>query len=99
MLDFAESAIDNFNSRVTHFPENQIIKENFFLHKEKYDIIIEFAFFSSIKKGERGAYATKMFDLLLQKGKLIGLLFNHEFKNNFPPFGGTKEELDIEAFS
>ena len=75
-----------------YFPDNQIIVEDFFLHKEQYDIIIELAFFSSIKKEIRKNYASKMYDLLLPKGKLIGLLFNHEFGNNHPPFGGTKEE-------
>jgi len=92
LLEYADSAIKNFTKRTSHFPEHQIIKEDFFLHKEQYDIIIELAFFSSIKKEAREEYATKMFDLLLSKGKLIGLLFNHEFNNNFPPFGGTKNE-------
>jgi len=92
LLDFSESAINNFKKRLEYFPENQIIKDDFFLHNEKYDIIIELAFFSSIKKEAREEYSIKMFDLLLPKGKLIGLLFNHEFGKNYPPFGGTKEE-------
>ncbi len=92
LLDFSDSAINNFIKRTSHFPNNQIIKDDFFSHKEQYDIVIELAFFSSIKKEIRKNYASKMYDLLLPKGKLIGLLFNHEFGNNFPPFGGTKEE-------
>ncbi len=98
LLDFAESAITNFKKRAIYFPKNQVIKDNFFLHEEKYDIIIELAFFSSIKKAKRKNYTKKIFDLLLPKGKLIGLLFNHEFENNFPPFGGTKKEY-IELFN
>jgi len=92
LLDFAEFAINNFKNRIKYFPENQIIKEDFFLHTEQYDIIIELAFFSSIKKEIRPNYASKIYDLLLPKGKFIGLLFNHEFEKNYPPFGGTKEE-------
>lgn len=40
----------------------------------------------------RESYVSKMFDLLNPGGKLVGLLFNHEFGHNFPPFGGTQQE-------
>ena len=31
-------------------------------------------------------------DLLNKNGKIVGLLFAEEFENDYPPFGGTKEE-------
>ena len=33
-----------------------------------------------------------MHQLLIPKGKLVGLLFAEKFENDHPPFGGTKEE-------
>ena len=95
LLDFSISAVENFTKRVPNFPKSNIIVEDFFLHKGNYNIIVELAFFSSINKDKRKNYAAKMFELLLTRGKLIGLLFNHEFENNYPPFGGTKEEYTI----
>ncbi|MBN1253079.1 MAG: hypothetical protein JXR51_12960 [Bacteroidales bacterium] len=91
-LDYSDFATQNFKKRIPSFPDNQIINENFFSHKGNYNIIVELAFFSSIKREIRKNYASKMHDLLSEKGKLIGLLFNHEFENDFPPFGGTAKE-------
>jgi len=92
LLDFASNSINNFLERVPSFPNEQIICENFFHHKGKYDLIVELAFFSSINPVIRESYVSKMFDLLNPGGKLVGLLFNHEFGHNFPPFGGTQQE-------
>ncbi len=92
LLDFASHSINSFLKRVSYFPDNQIVNQDFFQHNKKYDLIVELAFFSSLKPELREKYAAKMFDLLNPGGKLIGLLFNHEFGNPFPPFGGTKEE-------
>ena len=33
-----------------------------------------------------------MNELLAENGKLVGVLFNREFGNNTPPFGGDKTE-------
>ena len=33
-----------------------------------------------------------MHSLLKDKGKLVGVLFNHHFEKEGPPFGGTREE-------
>ncbi len=92
LLDFAFQAIDNFLERVPDFPKKNVIHEDFFDHERKYDLIIELAFFSSLNPNLRESYVSKMFDLLNLGGKLIGLLFNHDFGNAYPPFGGTKEE-------
>jgi len=89
LLDFATHSVSSFRKRLPDFPEKQIIIEDFFKHSSKYDLIVELAFFSSLNPKQREDYASKMFDLLKPGGKLIGLLFNHEFDNPFPPFGGT----------
>jgi thiopurine S-methyltransferase len=36
-----------------------------------------------------------MYQLLKSGGKLIGLLFNHEFRFEGPPFGGTQDEYKV----
>lgn len=92
LIDFAETPIDNFKKRLPNFPHNQIFKEDFFAHKEKYKLIIEQTFFTSLPRSKRTDYAKKMYELLETGGKLSGLLFNHEFNPDHPPFGGTKEE-------
>jgi hypothetical protein len=33
-----------------------------------------------------------MHKLLAENGKLVGLLFNHKFPHDHPPYGGTPEE-------
>lgn len=92
LLDFAEKAIQNFKKYFPNFPDNQIINANFFDHQSQYDFIVELTFFSSLPTKWRNQYAQKMYDLLKPGGKLIGLLFNHHFNREFPPFGGTMEE-------
>ena len=37
----------------------------------------------------------KMNELLNSKGKLVGLLFAHEFDFKGPPFGGNKEQYQL----
>ena len=92
MLDFSSESILSFKKRFPDFPERNIIVENFFNHNKQYDLIVEQTFFSSILINQREVYAAKMHQLLNPGGKLVGLLFNHEFGIDEPPFGGTIEE-------
>lgn len=55
-------------------------------------MIIEQTFFCAIFPNDRMKYAKKVHQLLNPNGRLVGLLFNHEFGNDFPPYGGTEEE-------
>jgi len=90
-LDYSEGAINNFKEKFPKFPKENIIKEDFFKHNKKYDLIIELAFFTSIEPEYRNELAKKMYNLLNIKGKYVGLFFNHEFKLNKPPYGAMKE--------
>ncbi len=92
LLDFAPAPVDNFRKRNPEFPEAQIITEDFFDHKGRYDLIIEHTFLTSFPKSERGLYASKINDLLVPGGKFTGIVFNHEFPGDHPPYGGTAEE-------
>lgn len=94
LLDFSPRSISNFLSRCPNFPKDQIIRQDFFRHQGKYDLIVEQTFFSSIPRSNRGLYASKIDKLLNPGGKLVGLLFNHEFEFSNPPFGGSRKEYE-----
>jgi hypothetical protein len=68
--------------------------EDFFEHKGSYDIIIEQTFFCSIDPSERKHYAEKVYELLVEGGKLMGILFDDPLFDDHPPFGGNKDEYE-----
>ena len=92
ILDYSSKAMELVKKRMPFFPEKQLIFQDFFQHKGSYDFIVEQTFFSSLPVNLRTNYAQQMHKLLTTKGKLMGLLFNHEFHREEPPFGGTPEE-------
>ena len=94
ILEFAESPINNFLKRVPNFPKEQILIENFFDHRDKYDLIIEHTFFCALDPSLRESYVEKTSSLLKSNGKLIGLLFRIDFENDHPPYGGSPEEYE-----
>lgn len=91
-LDWADNVISEFKKRAPHFPESNIFNEDFFKHDGSYDLIIEQTFFCALPRKDRLKYAKKVHDLLKPNGRLVGLLFNHEFENDSPPYGGSEEE-------
>lgn len=102
MLDISKEAINSFKNRVPDFPDNNIFYEDFFKHEGTYDLIVEQTFFSSLPRALRTDYVENMHRLLKPGGKLVGLLFNHEFGFDKPPFGGSVEEyrgLFVSRFS
>lgn len=95
ILDIAEFPLRTFKKRVPNFPDGHLHQENFFEHMGQYDLIIEQTFFCSFEptKENRRNYARQMDKLLLPSGKLVGLWFTHQLKNNGKrPFGGSKDE-------
>lgn len=66
--------------------------EDFFNHKGTYDLILEQTFFCSLQPSYRLTYARKMYELLKDKGRLIGVLFTFPLTKEGPPFGGDIEE-------
>lgn len=95
ILDFAEQAMANFRKKHPNFPTNQIITSNFFDFSDTFDLIFEQTFFSALPVYFRQKYVEKVFDLLKNKGKLVGVLFDIDFGNPFPPFGGNATEYKI----
>ncbi len=87
LLDFSKAAIQLFKERVHDFPEGNILEEDFFKHQGTYQLILEQTFFTSLIPDYREDYALKMHELLELNAKLVGLVFNHEFSFQGPPFG------------
>lgn len=92
VLDFAEEPLENIKKRLPDFPNQQLIKQNFFEHQGHYDLIIEQTFFCAINPSLRKQYAQHVKQLLKPEGKLVGLLFNDVLNIDKPPFGGNKQE-------
>ncbi|WP_299527469.1 SAM-dependent methyltransferase [uncultured Lutibacter sp.] len=98
VIDIAEQPLKNLKKRVASFPENNLIEADFFKHNKKYNLIVEHTFFCSLHPDVRSKYVDKMADLLDEKGKLIGLLFDFELTKEGPPFGGSSVEY-LQLFS
>jgi methyl halide transferase len=98
VLDYAEIPLKNLKNRIHDYSENQFILSDFFEHEGQYDLIIEQTFFCALDPKLRKEYVKKMYDLLIPKGKLIGLLFQFPLTETGPPFGGSKEGY-LELFS
>lgn len=91
VLDIASEPLQNLSNRSPDFPKDQLIEADFFKHKGKYDLILEQTFFSALPISKREEYVQQVHRLLKENGKLVGLLFDLDFGNTFPPFGGNKE--------
>lgn len=91
LLDIAPKACELISKRFSHH-EVEVICEDFFEHQGKYDVIIEQTFFCALDVNLRAKYVEKMHDLLNDGGKIVGVLFNKDFGNPFPPFGGNEVE-------
>lgn len=92
LIDLSPLALENFKRRVSNFPVNQLICDDFFNHIEQYDLIIEQTFFCAINPKLRQQYAKHVNTILKPKGKLVGLLFNDKLNDDKPPFGGNSAE-------
>lgn len=97
VVDLVKKTLDDFQDRNPDFPSEHLICVDFFELNQSFDLIIEQTFFCAISPSLRQAYAQKMNDLLVSKGKLVGLLFNRSFEGG-PPFGGSKTEY-LECFN
>ena len=91
VCDISEYPLKVIQFRVSNFPTDQLIRDNFFNLKGSYDLIIEQTFFCALDPSLRRNYAQHCASLLKTGGKLVGVLFNSQFTNS-PPYGGNKEE-------
>jgi len=88
LIDIAPLAVENLKKKFEGQSAISILCEDFFEHKGSYDLVIEQTFFSAIPPFKRKDYVAKMHELLKENGRIVGLLFDKQFNNPFPPFGG-----------
>lgn len=88
LIDIAPKAVEALREKFADKPQVKVLCEDFFQHKGNYDLIIEQTFFCAIPPFRRKEYAEKTASLLNENGKIIGVLFDKQFNQPFPPFGG-----------
>ena len=88
LIDIAPKAVEALQEKFADKPQVKVLCEDFFQHKGNYDLIIEQTFFCAIPPNRRKEYAEKTALLLNENGKIIGVLFDKQFNQPFPPFGG-----------
>ncbi len=91
-LDVAPEAAVIFQNHCPGFESSNIIIGDFFAHQGQYDLIVEQTFFCALPPASRKDYVHKTHALLKAGGKIVGLLFNHQFSHQGPPYGGNPEE-------
>src|SRR5690606_19376695 len=88
LLDIAPMAVERLKQKFEANPVIKILCEDFYEHKGSYDLVLEQTFFCAIPPSKRSEYAVKMHGLLNENGSIVGVLFDKQFNNAFPPFGG-----------
>ena len=92
IVDISPKACEILKEKFKGNKEVKIFCGDFFQHEGKYKFIIEQTFFCAIPTIYRSKYVEKAADLLSENGRLIGLLFNRNFEQKGPPFGGSSAE-------
>lgn len=92
VIDIAPILVAQLKEKFAGNQNIKIISGDFFKHKGEYDLIIEQTFFCALNPLVRKNYVAKMRELLVPGGKLIGVLFDREFEEQGPPFGGSKHQ-------
>lgn len=90
VIDIAPTLIEQLKDKFGSNPHIKIILGDFFTHTGTYDLILEQTFFCALNPPLRKDYVAKMKALLAPQGKLVGVLFDREFEQQGPPFGGCK---------
>lgn len=91
-IDIAAEALEHIRIEMVDFPLDHLILGDFFDHEGAYDLIVEQTFFCSLQPELRVDYVEKMSQLLTDKGRLVGLLFDDCFNTEGPPYGGSLVE-------
>lgn len=92
VIDISPALVAHLREKFKGNHHIQIILGDFFAHKGQYDLVLEQTFFCALPPHFRSDYVIKMKELLVPNGKLVGVLFNREFEQQGPPFGGSKEQ-------
>lgn len=95
ILDIAPNAVQILENKYKEKDEISVVCQDFFEHKGNYDLVIEQTFFCAIPTLLRNQYASKMYELLNDNGRIIGVMFNKNFEKKGPPFGGSIPEYQF----
>ena len=93
IIDIAPLLVEKLKQNFAKSKNIKVVFGDFFEHQGKYDYIFEQTFFCALSPTMRQKYVWKMHQLLADKGKLVGLLFNRDFEIS-PPFGGSQVEYE-----
>ena len=96
LIDISPVLVNKLKKQFSDFlyKEINIICGDFFTLNQTFDLVVEQTFFCAIDPLLRTNYANKMYELLNENGKLIGVFFNRTF-NAGPPFSGSKAEYHL----
>lgn len=92
LIDISDVLVQSLQEKFKNNSSITILNQDFFEFNGQFDLILEQTFFCAIEPSLREQYTKKMKQLLKPNGKLVGVLFNHDFGNPFPPFGGSLTE-------
>jgi methyl halide transferase len=95
IVDIAPAIIAVLRNQFENDPNIHILENDFFDHQGTYDLILEQTFFCALLPERRNKYVQKMAELLKDGGKIAGVLFNKEFNQPHPPFGGNEKECRL----
>jgi len=95
VIDIAPTLVIRLQEKYKRNASIKIIQGDFFEHTGEYDIILEQTFFCALDPSLRENYVSKMHQLLAPGGKLAGVLFNREFEQQGPPFGGSESAYKL----
>jgi methyl halide transferase len=90
VIDIAPMLVEQLREKYKGNRYIKVIHGDFFQHEGEYDLVLEQTFFCALNPPLRKDYVTKMNELLAENGKLVGVLFDREFEQQGPPFGGCK---------
>ncbi len=92
ILDYAPTVVEELQKKYKDRKEIKVICQDFFQHTEQYDLVLEQTFFCALLPSQREDYVQQMRKIILPKGRLVGVLFNKDFGNDHPPYGGSLDE-------
>jgi SAM-dependent methyltransferase len=92
LIDISEKLVKSLQEKYKNNASIKVVLGDYFEHETQYDIILEQTFFCAINPALRQQYANHTAKLLNKNGILTGVLFNREFEQAGPPFGGSVEE-------